>query len=399
VSFDPLLEDHLAQIGLRPDRVPTAQQYWELLDLVSGSYSRLTELHADVGGGAHEGVLTELVAATEEALTALARLARSVPPNPEAVDSARRQWASRLHDVLELAGEADAGQAIDLATALGQSFEALFEAMVTALSAEAMQGELHRELVASTHLLLPERDWLDTGFISLAAACQPVGPCGGDFWLAHRLGDRRTLVVVGDVTGHGAPSMVLAAGARAACALVSRRQAATVPDFLEAMHQAILELGRGERMMTCVVALYDATRSEVTLANAGHRLPLHVRAAGETVPILARGAPLGAGPEVDVDTMAVHVAPGDGLLLYTDGVVDTEDDAGERYTERRLRTLLAEHRGADPRIVRDRLLSELAMFRGRRPRNDDTTFVIARITSAQPVPTGGSATPVPAKRQ
>lgn len=378
MSYDPLLEDQLAQVGVRPDQLPTAEQYWDLLELVSGRYAGQPEPRtpSSVERGA---MVDELLAALDEVLAALARLSRSVPPNPEAVDAARRQWVSRLHDASELGREAGAEQALALAASYGRSLDALFDTMASAFSAEAAGGALHRELTAANRLVLPERDWLDTGAISLAAASQAVGACSGDFWLAHRLPDQRTLIVVGDVTGHGAASMILAAGARAACALVAARAGATVRDFLEAMHRVISELGRGDRMMTCLVALFDGDKRELTVANAGHRLPLHVRRAGETGPILARGAPLGSGPAVDVDVMKVILAPGDGLLLYTDGVVETENDDGEQFTERRLRTLLTEQYDSDPRITRDKLLTDLATFRGRRARTDDTTFVIARV--------------------
>lgn len=379
MSHDPRLDDQLAELGLRPGQLPTAEQYWELLEMVSDQYQRLASLRdAPV---AHTGLYEELVSALDEAIASLAELSHHTPPNPEAVDATRRQWVSRLHDVLQLGRESGAAEALASASSIGRHLEDLFDGLGSALSAEAVGGELHREVAAATRLVLPERDWLETGTVSLAAACQPAGPSTGDFWLAHRLTEHRTLVVVGDVTGHGASSMVLAAGARAACALVASRQGATVRDFLEAMHKVVSDVGRGERIMTCALAVFDTARGELTIANAGHRLPIHVRSGGETSPVLARGAPLGSGPSVDVDSMRVPLAAGDAILLYTDGVVETEDDGGERYTERRLRGLLADHAGADPRIVRDRLLNDLATFRGRRPRTDDTTFVLVRVSS------------------
>lgn len=388
MSYDPLLEEQLAQVGIHPDQLPTAEQYWELLDRVSATYAA-----PESRSSANEGLpLTdELLAALDEVLGSLARLTRTVPPNPEALDATRRQWVSRLHDVNELARHAHAADTADLAGSLGRSFEGLFEALATGLSAEAAGGALHRELTAATRLVLPDRDWLDVGTLSLAGASQPAGASSGDFWLAHRLGDSRILVVVGDVTGHGAPSMVIAAGARAACSVVAARAGANLSDFLEAMHRVVTDIGRGERMLTCAVALYDSTRRELSLANAGHRLPLHVKAAGETAPILARGAPLGAGPNVDVEVMKLPLGAGEAFVLYSDGVVDMENDVGERFTERRLRTMLSDNVNADPRITRDKLLADLATFRGRRARTDDTTFVIARVPSIAGDPSPASS--------
>jgi len=179
-----------------------------------------------------------------------------------------------------------------------------------------------------------------------ATVYRPAGElneAGGDFFDALRCGNRWA-IVIGDVVGKGAE-------AAAITALVRHTLAATltaghdVPMALSVLNERLRE--RSDRLpLLCTLAtvVLSSESDEVTVYCAGHPLPLldhdgELTAIGRPSPIL------GSDDVVHLDAVTATIAPGDRLLLYTDGVLDALGPR-ERYGEHRLRETLLAHRGA-----------------------------------------------------
>lgn len=230
--------------------------------------------------------------------------------------------------------------------------------------------------------LLPPPTLQHFGALQTCGVWQPASACGGDFWTVKPLGDR-TLLVVGDVSGHGiAPAMVTAAvaGACAAMAAVHGPQL-QVGAFVAELDTVVRRAGGGQLHMTCFAAVIDGT--ELEYVNAGHTAPYvttTLATGRDLAALVGRGNPLGLGTAGSWKVQRRTVAPGALLVAFTDGLTDAQTATGESYGDRRLQRLLrALPSEAGPtealRIVR----AAIDTHRAGAPLPDDQMLVIARI--------------------
>ena len=178
---------------------------------------------------------------------------------------------------------------------------------------------------------------------------------GGDFYDVFPLPDARWGIVVGDVVGHGARAATLAALAR-----YTVRTLATLQTFprsvLGGLNDVLLARGEHERFLSCVYLTTHVTSAgiEATLVRAGHPAPLVRRADGSVETIEARGGLLGCMADANLAEWHLRLAPGDLLLLYTDGATEARRD-GEQLGEARLGDLLSGSR-PDASVVADAVI-------------------------------------------
>ncbi|MCX2181453.1 SpoIIE family protein phosphatase [Streptomyces sp. SKN60] len=199
---------------------------------------------------------------------------------------------------------------------------------------------------------------------------------GGDWFDAIPLADGKTALVVGDVMG---------SGINAAATMGQVRTAArTLAGLGLAPSVVLTELDRTvaglDEMATCLYAVYDPGSASCRIANAGHPPPVHVPADGlPRLLDLSTGAPLGVGG-VPFETEEVPFRPGDSLVLYTDGLVETRD----QDIDVRLAALTALLDGP-PRSLEE--TCDLLLDALRAPdAPDDVALLIAR---ARPLPASG----------
>jgi PAS domain S-box-containing protein len=172
--------------------------------------------------------------------------------------------------------------------------------------------------------------------LTAAARYQPAEEAlevGGDWFDVIPLTDDKTALVVGDVMGNGIVAAAMMGQLRTATRTLAHLDLspASVLQHLNRITDTL-----DPSIATCVFAVYDPHRSRCHLSLAGHLPPVVLRADGRAELLdLPTGAPLGVG-EVGFRTTTVPMGRGDQLLLYTDGLVETRDQA----IDRRLRTLL-----------------------------------------------------------
>ncbi|MEU1784734.1 SpoIIE family protein phosphatase [Streptomyces sparsogenes] len=148
-----------------------------------------------------------------------------------------------------------------------------------------------------------------------------LGRIGGDWFDCVKLPGSRTALVVGDVMGHGLNSAAMMGQLRTA---VQTLAALDLPPAQLLRHLDDLARRLGEHYLaTCLYAVYDPIRSELLISNAGHVPPVLVRAGDGRSELLdlPTGAPIGVGG-VPFETALIRVAPGDRLVLCTDGLVE-----------------------------------------------------------------------------
>lgn len=210
----------------------------------------------------------------------------------------------------------------------------------------------------------------------------------GDFWDCIALPSDRTAVVIADVAGHGDAVGVAATRIKhlLAVALASGRSPGS------ALALAARRLSdENEPIATAAVAVLDPSDGALAWANAGHHPPLLIRASGEVVELAPTGPLLSwlGGPW---QIRNVHVSPGDVVLLYSDGLVESHDADGEQLGVAGLLQLATQVRKADPGgapLVR-RLLA-LARERAIDWERDDVTLVALSLAGAAPLQSGSGA--------
>ncbi|MFF8726382.1 SpoIIE family protein phosphatase [Streptomyces sp. NPDC015171] len=200
-----------------------------------------------------------------------------------------------------------------------------------------------------------------------------LGRIGGDWFDTIKLPGSRTALVVGDVMGHGLNSAAMMGQLRTAVQTMATME--TPPaQLLRNLDDLARRLG-DTYLATCLYAVYDPIRGELTLANAGHIPPVLVRAEDGSSELLdlPTGAPVGVGG-VPFEAVRVKVAPGDRLVLCTDGLVEVRGtDIGEGLAA------LCESAAHPAASMDDACDTIIRALNPRGGRKDDVALLMARL--------------------
>ncbi len=271
---------------------------------------------------------------------------------------------------------------------LGENFNFMADQLVVLLHQTAEKAQMEKELeVARTiqDTLVPPNDPIDFGFIQLAGYFQPASQCGGDWWTYHKLVEDKLLVVIGDVTGHGVPSAMITATAKAACDVACdvNNNDLTVETVLHIMNNAIFESAKRKFVMTCFASILDPRARTITYANAGHNFPYLYRqkegGRGEFGSLMIRGNRLGDLRESTYESKTTELTTGDTIIWYTDGIVECESEMGEEYGEKKFRASIRRAGHLEAGELRDKVIAEAMTFYGNMPRKDDISMVMGRV--------------------
>lgn len=132
------------------------------------------------------------------------------------------------------------------------------------------------------------------------------------------------------------------------------------------------------RFATVFLALYDDARRRLRYVNAGHDAPLLVRAAGTIERLDVGGTVAGAFDWATYEEASVTLAPGDLLLLFSDGITEAQNHAGEEYGAARLAEFALKNRASSAQELCRAIFLEIGMWSGGQERNDDQTVVILK---------------------
>jgi sigma-B regulation protein RsbU (phosphoserine phosphatase) len=272
---------------------------------------------------------------------------------------------------------------------LAESFNIMAESLGQLVDELTRKAGLEREIEVARSiqgLMTPPPDVMTLGSFKLTGRCEMASACGGDWWSYRTLSDGRLLVVVGDVTGHGMPSAMIAATGRGAVeALAMVDHASLSPKLvLQAIDRAIRDVG-GRRLLMTSFALIISPSGAVSFANAGHTFPYVMRRSGTSVELSilpVRSNPLGSNNPL-IATGEHRLSPGDFMILTSDGLTDRISESGTRFGDKRLRKALVDQVGkasTDIASLCDRIVEEVNEFGGQQPVDDDITLVVVQYT-------------------
>ncbi|MGA9531675.1 MAG: SpoIIE family protein phosphatase [Anaerolineales bacterium] len=245
---------------------------------------------------------------------------------------------------------------------------------------ERARHRLEEELVVAREIqrsLLPEREPQMDGW-AVAAAYRAASQVSGDFFDFLDISDpsEGLGIVVADVMGKGVPAALFMAMARTtirSTALSGRSPA----HALLRSHELILKDSRTDRFLTVFYGVLEPDSGRLTYCNAGHNPPLWFRrTAGRIEELTTDGIVLGAVDEITLGERTIQMAPGDILLLYTDGFTEAIDDAGTPFGLEGLSAVLETCHRLPAREIADAVMAAIDDFRGTAEQLDDLTLVV-----------------------
>jgi hypothetical protein len=214
---------------------------------------------------------------------------------------------------------------------------------------------------------------------TLAARCQPARETGGDFYDFIEFSDGRLGMVIADVAGKGMPAALLMANARS----IWRAEARSGRGPAEILHRVNRSLCRDTNtngFVTLLYAVLDPTTRQLCLTSAGHPLPL-IHNDSELKEIEVYGLPLGLQPDAGYVEVGVSLAPGDTVLLYTDGVTEAVSSSRELFGFERLAALVQREGRRTAEALVERTLAVARAFSGQAGQADDVTVMVLKAHS------------------
>jgi sigma-B regulation protein RsbU (phosphoserine phosphatase) len=251
------------------------------------------------------------------------------------------------------------------------------------LRLEALQKELDAAQAIQLSML-PPVPAACRGYPALDAQAlmEPAREVGGDFYDVVALDAQRVLLAVGDVSGKGMPAALFMVRSITLLRTAALRED-PADDLLGRLNSLLCDNNPSELFTTAFLAVVDAATGRLTCYNGGHPLPLLSRAGGPFAPVvLPRGLVVGIVDGVSFPAAAVQLAPGDRLVVYTDGVTEAEDPAGRLFGEERLRAALDACPRPDATGLVEAVRAAVRDFAGTASQSDDITLLALRYHPA-----------------
>ncbi|HEX8960604.1 MAG TPA: SpoIIE family protein phosphatase [Geobacteraceae bacterium] len=214
----------------------------------------------------------------------------------------------------------------------------------------------------------------------LAGCCVPAAHIGGDYYDYFRREDGTVDMVIADVSGHSIGAALLMVEARSVlCAQVN--SFTDTAEILASLNRVLYEdLNQAGLFITLFYVKFDPVTRTLTYSNAGHVLPLLARTTEASCCELdSEGLILGVQKEVHFEEKQLQMQKGDVLLLYTDGVTEAQNDAGELFGNGRLCTILQKNHTLEPQAIIDTVLAEVSAFSGTSTLSDDVAMIVLKV--------------------
>ena len=216
--------------------------------------------------------------------------------------------------------------------------------------------------------------------VETAARFRPTGEgneVGGDFYDVFETGDRGWTVVMGDVCGKGPDAAAVTALARytlRAAAMHERLPSRS----LSLLNEALLRQRDDRRFCTVAYAYIEKLHhgARAGISSGGHPLPILLRADGSVEAVGAPGTLLGVVPDPDLEDQAVTLEPGDSLVFYTDGVIESRMSSNGVLDERRLAELIGTCAGLSPDAIASKIEDAAVLSQNGLPKDDIAVLVL-----------------------
>jgi sigma-B regulation protein RsbU (phosphoserine phosphatase) len=242
-----------------------------------------------------------------------------------------------------------------------------------ALEKQAMERDL--ELAATIQRDILPKSIPQVEGIEIAALSNPARQVGGDY---HAFFAREGVIttLVADVAGKSMPAALLVSALHAVIQLLFA-EGRELGDIATELNRHIHSWSAENKFATMILVAIDPENDTIQFVNAGHN-PCYIIGNGRIDTIKSHGLPIGILPQTRYVTQTRPFPAGSCVVLYSDGITEAEDVAGEEFGNERLEALLREHIDCSAAVIRDQIASAVENFVGDAPQKDDETLVIVR---------------------
>lgn len=221
--------------------------------------------------------------------------------------------------------------------------------------------------------------------LEIAFATRPANTVAGDYYDVFQRtrtdsGEQKFVLAMADVAGKSIPAALLMATIQSSLKTLAASPA-SLPDLVGRMNQyACSNSQNGRRFTTAFIAEYEPATRTINYVNAGHNAPVLRRQSGAMERLEQGGIPLGILEATPYAAGSVMLQSGDWLVIFTDGVVEAENNKAEEYGEQRLLFVIHTGAGLGPSQLLASIMTDLDRFVAGAPQHDDVTCMLVKAS-------------------
>jgi sigma-B regulation protein RsbU (phosphoserine phosphatase) len=213
--------------------------------------------------------------------------------------------------------------------------------------------------------------------LSVGIRSRPAREISGDVYDFFESSEESSVIAFGDVSGKGAAAALYGALISGLLRILGPRRK-TPALLIKSLNETLLERKVDAQYATLLVAFWQPQARTLRMANAGSCAPLVWRQ-GEVLKPRIEGVPIGLLEDIDYEELEVSLESGDVVLLYSDGVEDQVNAAGEEFGRSRVLKLLKKHHADTPKDIANAVIAELDAYRGGTAISDDQSVIVLRV--------------------
>ncbi|MDN3504682.1 MAG: SpoIIE family protein phosphatase [Rhabdochlamydiaceae bacterium] len=273
---------------------------------------------------------------------------------------------------------------------IGEVFNETVDKLVGVMN-EVKTAKVNEEVLAKElslgqkvqHSLLP-RFLNDTTNLEASGKFVSAKQVGGDCYDFYPLEDKgKTFFFISDTAGKGIMACLYALGLRSLLHAFSKAHDSLEKVIIDTNNAFVVDTSDTGVFVTAWCGIYDEKTHKLRYAGVGHPPTLLKKKNGTIEMISTSGIAFGAMHIDDVEIKEVNLEPGDLLVLYTDGVIEAQNSAGQYYTIERLVALLRSIQSEDPYEVTDLIHESVMQFSQGEEQFDDLTLLVIKVNQSQ----------------
>ncbi|RDB35146.1 MAG: HAMP domain-containing protein [Spirobacillus cienkowskii] len=279
---------------------------------------------------------------------------------------------------------------------LTNNFNHMVTQILKFIEEEKKQQRMANELETARVIqksFIPKATNLQVGYFEISGQFQSASECGGDWWHFYPLPDKKLMLFLGDVTGHGTTSAMLTAAVKGYCDSIYGRKISDPSIILEELDLIVRSCGGEDLVMTMFVTVIDPINQKMTYSNAAQNFPLIINQESNTeshTTLLGLGKRLGFRNSqndehyVKYKNYTCDFKPNNILFVYSDGLTEAKNLTNQReYSERRLLKKLKSIKTLDTNQIIITIQEDLEKFVEGNQFEDDVTFVACRFCKTE----------------
>ena len=214
--------------------------------------------------------------------------------------------------------------------------------------------------------------------MEVAAVCRPAMELAGDYYDIRPMTGGRVLLCIGDVAGKGTAAALVMANLQAAVKALAEEDLSPI-DLCRRVNRVLCGNCEEGRFVTFFCAVLDTADRTLRYVNAGHNPPIVAKPNGSMLRLGDGGPVLGEFPDWSAAQGEIQLGVGDRIVLYTDGITEAANIAGDEYGAERLSALACAYRHESATEIHARVMADAIRFAGGAFTDDATLLVFAAV--------------------